>query len=60
MCTWLYGNEQVILHGQHRQQPLLPSVARNAEHVRAELEVFDEFEREALPYHNYVHASDWH
>lgn len=59
LCTWLYGNEQVVFRGQRRQQPLLPSVARNAEYVRAELEVFNEFKREALPYLDYVPASDW-
>ena len=59
LCTWLYGSEEVVFRGQRRQQPLLPSVARNPEYVRAELEIFDEFKREALPYLDYVPASNW-
>ncbi len=59
LSTWLYGNEEVAFRGQRRQQPLLPSVARNAEYLRRELEVLQEFKREALPHLGYVCASDW-
>lgn len=59
LCTWLYGNEQVIFRGQRRQQALLPNVARNSEYVRTEEEVFNEFKREASPYLDYIPESSW-
>jgi hypothetical protein len=59
LCTWLYANEQVAFRGQRSQEPLLPTVARNSEYIRAELKLFDDFKKEALPYLNYLPTSDW-
>ena len=59
LCTWLYANEQVVFRGQRCEKPLLPTVARCTEYIRTELEVFEEFKREAIPYLDNVPATDW-
>ena len=59
LSTWLYGNENVAFRGQGRQQPLLPSVARDPEYVRSEVEVLQEFKREALPFLTHTPESEW-
>ena len=59
LSAWLYANESVAFRGQRRQDPLLPSIARDPEYVANEESVFREFQRESLPYLSHVPQSDW-
>lgn len=59
VATWLYGNEDVVFRGQRRYRPLLPSVARDSEYVHSEIEIIDEFKREAIPYLRDVPQTPW-
>jgi hypothetical protein len=59
VATWLYANDHVIFRGQRRYCPLLPSVAGTPEYVRSEIQVLDDFKREAIPYLTYHPTTDW-
>ena len=59
VATRLYSNEDVVFRGQRRARPLLPTVARDPEYVGAELEIFREFKREAIPYLPNLLQTDW-
>ena len=59
VATWLYGNEDVVFRGQRRCRELLPSVARDQEYVNVEIDIFDEFKREAIPYLTEMPQTPW-
>ncbi|MGA9723662.1 MAG: FRG domain-containing protein [Candidatus Binatus sp.] len=51
LACWLYTTYEVIFRGQRENWSLLPSVARDADHVGAdEDKMLEEFKREALPF----------
>lgn len=62
LSTWMSLDNRVIFRGQARSWPLIPSVARNTDRSRflfREIEILEEFKREAVPYLELFPDNDW-
>lgn len=64
LATWVYSSPNVVFRGQTKEDgwPLIPAVGRTRKGSRIpsrEIEIFEEFKREALPYLSFHPSNDW-
>ena len=62
LVTWMSSDDHIVFRGQRNQLPLIPSIGRDKGRklwFSSEIEVLEEFKREALPYLGHTPNNDW-